>query len=129
MKRTGLQLLTVLFVFLFFLSPLCPASAEADREDTAMLDNLRKMRLKQQHEEIVIRETRFVHLDKEHHCTPVQQTRQRIRDVEAASGKTAYENININAGHDELNVTDNHGTINSDVNVQVINQGSGRECL
>lgn len=115
--------------FIFFLTAPCILSAGTKGEETMMLDNLRKMRMKQQQEEIVIRETRFVHVDKERHCTPVQQTRQRIRDAETASGKTSYENININAGHDEINVTGNNGTINSDVNVRIINQGRERECL
>jgi len=119
---------TKIFVFLFLLIWPYFAQTKEDTKSNIMLDNIRRMRLKQQQEEIVIRETKFVHVDKERHCTPVQQIRQRIRDIEASSGKKNFENININAGHEELNVADNHGTINSDININVINQGQEREC-
>lgn len=128
MKKSRKKSVVAVVAFLFFLAGLSVLPARAGGEEAAMLENLRKMRTKQQQEEIVIRETRFVHVDKEKHCTPVQQTRQRIRDAEIASGKTGYENININAGHEEINVADNHGTIDSNVNVQIINQGREREC-
>ena len=70
-----------------------------------------------------------MNVQKEKRCTPVQQARQRIRDIEAASGNANSENVNITAGHGEINVADNHGTIDSDINVQIINQGETRDCL
>jgi len=129
MKRKGEKTILAAIVLIFCLIGPRILSAGTAKEDTMMLENLRKMRMRQQQEEIVIRETRFVQVDRQQHCTPAQQTRQRIRDADAASGKTSYENININAGHDEINVTGNNGTINSDVNVNIINQGRERECL
>lgn len=92
-----------------------------------MLQNLHRMRIKQQDEEMVIRAQIFKNVEQESHCTPVQQLRQRIRDI--GTGKSTAEDITINAGHDELNVEDNHGTINSDVNVNIIKQGRDRDCL
>lgn len=114
--------LVFIAVFLFFLLGIASA-----QNDSIMLENLHRMRIKQQDEEMVIRAQIFKSAGPESNCTPVQQVRQRIRDI--GTGKTTDKSITINAGHEELNVEDNHGTINSDVNVNVIKQGSDRDCL
>lgn len=103
----------------------------ADDQDAIMLDNLRKMRMRQQGEEqIVVRVQQFTSPQNKSQCSAVQQARQRLKDIEEAGGDTDTENVNITAGHGELNVTDNHGTINSDISVQIIKQGGDEsECL
>ncbi len=100
----------------------------AQNNDEQMLHNIRNMRVKQQQQEVVIREQKFLHVEEESHCTPVQQTRQRLRDIEAFDEDNTQKSVTINAGHEELNVTDNHGTINSDINIQMIEQGETRPC-
>jgi len=104
------------------------ALAQDKSDESYMLENLRRMRIKQQDHENVIRAQIFKTVKQEQDCTPVQQTRQRLRDLRDDSNDTDDENIIINAGHEELNVTDNHGTINSDVNIQVIKQGREIPC-
>ncbi|MFH1653190.1 MAG: hypothetical protein ABIE74_03950 [Pseudomonadota bacterium] len=101
----------------------------SDEEDHVMLDSLRKMRSRQQNEEQRITVRKFVTQTTQKKCTPVQQARQRMREIERGNG-THNEEVTINAGHEELNVTDNHGTINSDINIQIIKQGGDEdECL
>lgn len=115
----------------FILVFACALHAQAmSGEDRAVLDSLRKMLVKQQGEEQDVRIRQIVSQQNiAAQCTPVQQLRQRLKDVELASGDTKTENVNITAGHGSLNVTDNHGTINSDINVQIIKQGDTKECL
>ncbi|PIR18260.1 MAG: hypothetical protein COV46_00815 [Deltaproteobacteria bacterium CG11_big_fil_rev_8_21_14_0_20_49_13] len=118
MKAFSIALLLSLFV---------PAAGLfAGEEEVMIVERLHNMRLKQQDEEHAIRINKFIQMNNTTQCTPVQQVRQRMNDIRsqknAGEGMNA-ENVTINAGHENLNVTDNHGTINSDVNVQVINEG------
>ncbi|PIU58350.1 MAG: hypothetical protein COS89_00860 [Deltaproteobacteria bacterium CG07_land_8_20_14_0_80_38_7] len=119
----------ILFLIIAVFISLQQISFAGEEEEAIVLDNLRRIRQRQQQEEIVIREQRFVTNNNEGQCTPVQQTRQRIRDIEESSGDAQGDNITINAGHGELDVTDNHGTINSDIDIQIINQGKEQKCL
>jgi hypothetical protein len=99
------------------------------QEDSIMLQNLHRMRIKQQDQESVIRAQIFKTVRQEGECTPVQQTRQRMRELKGNHNDDIDdENIVINAGHEQFNVTDNHGTINSDVNVQILKQGRDNPC-
>jgi predicted membrane protein len=100
----------------------------ASAED-ATLKNLRSMRMKQEQQEIVVREQKFVRVENETHCTPVQQTRQRLKDIGNGERPASVTNLSIHAGHEEMNIDNNQGTINSDVNVQVIKEGDHKECL
>ncbi|MFH1874955.1 MAG: hypothetical protein ABH859_07215 [Pseudomonadota bacterium] len=115
-------------IFIAVQITFAPLLTLAQAEDEQMLNNIRRLRLKQQEQEVVIREQKFVHVESEEHCTPVQQTRQRLRDIEDYDEDNGYDNVTINAGHEELNVTDNHGTINSDINIQIVEQGESRPC-
>jgi hypothetical protein len=96
-------------------------------EDSVMLQNLRRLRIKQQDQENLFRVVMFKTLQTSPQCAPVQQTRQRLREFGPKDG-TGEDDIVINAGNEELNVTDNHGTINSDVNVNIIKQGNENPC-
>lgn len=100
----------------------------AGEGDSLLLKNLHTMRLRQQDEEMVVRAQVFKTVQTEERCTPVQQVRQRLKDLKKGNNETE-DDIVINAGHEELNVTDNHGTIDSDINVQIIKQGGEKECL
>lgn len=105
---------------------MTPASLIAQSSDGVLLDSIRRMRIKQQDEEHSVQARGFVNIQQQQQsvCTPVQQARQRIRDIEAKENNSTNQNVTINAGHEQLNITDNHGEINSNVDIQVINQGS-----
>ena len=96
-------------------------------EDSVMLQNLRRLRIKQQDQENLYRVVMFKNVQMAPQCAPVQQTRQRLREFGPKDG-TGEDDIVINAGNEQLNVTDNHGTINSDVNVNIIKQGNENPC-
>ena len=128
-KSSALISFGLLIVFLLALRPGKTAAQPPDEQELLMLENLRRMRVKQQQEEKVVRVQGFMNVRKERRCTPVQQARQRIRDIETSLGEAYSKNVNITAGHGEINVADNHGDINSDINVQIINQGDERDCL
>lgn len=118
----------LLLALVLILNPGGVLAQSPDEQELHMLESLRRMRVKQQQEEKLVRIQGFMNVQKERRCTPVQQARQRIRDMEASLGEANSENVNITAGHGEINVTDNHGDINSDINVQIINQGDQRDC-
>ncbi len=119
----------LLLLVIFAISTVVKAD-ESD-ESNLLLNNLRKMRNKQQGEEQVIRTRQFInYTETKYQCTPAQQVRQRIRNIEGGSDEDeTQQNVTINAGHENLDITDNHGTINSDVNIQVVNNGENMECL
>ena len=133
MKRRGTITIMILFGLIFIsVAYACTAFAQElpEGSDSFMLENLRRMRIKQQDQEYVIRAQIFKTVKQEQECTPVQQMRQRLRELKGKHNDDIDdENIVINAGHEQLNVTDNHGTINSDVNVEVIKQGQQIPCL
>ena len=108
-----------------FISIIVLFAATAAAGDS--LESLRRMRIKQQGEENAIRMLIFKNVQQEGHCTAVQQTRERMREAGRGKGDSDEEII-INAGNEELNVTDNHGTINSDVNVQILKQNDRNPC-
>jgi len=127
MRIAGFIILFVLSLFIGAGTGLC---RQPDGEDQTTLENLRKMRMKQQGEENVVRIQQFVNQQAtKQQCTPVQQARQRMKDIEAAEGKATAENVNITAGHTTLDATGNNGTINSDINIQIIKNGDSNECL
>lgn len=115
----------ILILFAFTMFAIFPAFAQ--EENSIILQNLHRMRIKQQDEEVVIRAQIFKNVQQENHCTSVQQTRARLREV-GRDKYSADNDIIIHAGNEQLNVTDNHGTINSDVNVQIIKQGEENPC-
>ncbi len=106
---------------------VCAAAGDARGSDATMLENLRRMRVKQQDEEFVVRAQIWKNVQTQPTCTPVQQTRVRLREI-GGGNSNGDNDVVINAGTEELNVTDNHGTINSDVNVQIIKQGDDNPC-
>lgn len=122
-----MKLLMIILITLFSISEgMCQETAE---EEQMMLESLRKMRVKQQNEEGTLRIQHFINQQTEQKCTPVQMARQRVKDIEEARNDNQTENVNITAGHGELNVTDNSGTVNSNINIQIVKQGEEKECL
>lgn len=101
----------------------------SEPSDDEMLSNLRKMRSKQQDEELVVRVQTFRAPNQKKECTPVQQIRARMNKVNESDGASKNEDVTINAGHGTLNVTSNQGEINSSINVQIIKQGEEDDCL
>jgi hypothetical protein len=60
-------------------------------------------------------------------CTPAEQARQRIKQVGSKEEKQAGS-VNVEAGHGEVKVESNEGTIENNVTVQVVNNND-RQCL
>ncbi len=117
----------LVFIIIIVFSLAGYASAD---DESVILDNLHRMRIKQQDEEtIVLRAQVFRSSPEEPHCSPVQQVRQRIGDVGMGSGNQNNGNVTVNAGHGEVNANSNNGTINSDVNVNIVREGRDRGCL
>ena len=100
-----------------------------NEEEMFLLNGIRNMREKQQAEEHVVRIRQYQATAPKKECTLVQQIRQRMKDIEAGEDEETTQNVNITAGHGSMNVTDNHGEINSDINVQIIQNGETQECL
>lgn len=87
-----------------------------------MLHTITELRMKQEQEEnSVIRVIQQpVMLQTEQVCSPVEQARQRIREVGRSEEKFAGT-VTVEAGHGEVAIDNNSGTVNNDVNVQVVN--------
>lgn len=61
-------------------------------------------------------------------CSPSEQARQRIRDLGGSQTKVSGS-VSVEAGHGEIKVDDNHGSINNSVNVQINAPGNDRKCF
>lgn len=64
-------------------------------------------------------------------CSAIQQTRQRLRDIgdkESDHESLNYDTFNVEVGHDDMTIQSNDGTINNNVNVEVVNPNAQR-CL
>lgn len=120
---------SVLMLLSFFSTFAGPFASE---EDVMMVERIHNLRLKQQEEEGAIRIQKFVQTNKQRQCSVEQQVRQRLREIGTEGGGSdgmSAENITINAGHGELDIAGNHGTISSDVNIQIIEQaGEANPC-
>ena len=95
-------------------------AVEPGNGDPALLNAIHEMRMKQQAEEnnSVVRVIQQPM--RAQNCSPVEQARQRIRDMGAKEGK-AVGQVNVEAGHGEVKIDGNSGTVNNAVNVQVVN--------
>ena len=90
--------------------------------DPALLDAIHQLRVKQAEEEgSVIRVIQQpVMLQTQQVCSPAEQVRQRMRDLGAVKERTVGD-VTVEAGHGEVTVDGNSGTIDNSVNVQVVN--------
>ncbi|QQR79609.1 MAG: hypothetical protein IPJ69_09650 [Deltaproteobacteria bacterium] len=103
-------------------------AVEPDLHDPQMLQAITNMRQRQEGEEgstvRVIQQPIVTRV--EQGCTLSEQARQRIRDL--GSEKHTIGNVNVEAGHGEVTIDGNSGTINNSVNVQVVNNND-RKCF
>ena len=105
---------TPLFLLLF--TGVIALRAEASPAGTA--ETIRRMRLRQEDEEKVVRViSQPVTLVRQEPCTPGEKARQRVRELGGPDGFTGT--VNVEAGHGEVSIEGNSGTINNSVNIQV----------
>lgn len=104
-------------------------AAEPNPHDPALADAVSQMRQRQEQEEgSVIRVIQQpVMLQTSQVCSPVEQARQRIKDVGGKEGK-AIGTVSVEAGHGEVAIDGNSGTVDNSVSVQVVNPNE-RSCL
>ncbi len=114
-KRTALLLVVRLLLSTSALA------VDPPHQDEEILNTLHQMRLRQEEEENVVRVIQQpVVTQVRQVCSPVEQARQRLRDL-AASKTRNIGDVTIEAGHGEVTVDGNSGTIDNSVNVQVVN--------
>ena len=125
MRASGFILLHWLLLWGVVLLPQAVAAAENEASAPALND----IRLKQEEEENLLRVVaQPVSLSGASDCSPVQRARQRLRDLGKEEGGT-YGNVTIQAGHGDVTVSGNSGTtVDSSINVQVVNPNEER-CL
>lgn len=115
--------------FLLMMLCCCSAAFAVSQPQSHIIDRLRILRLKQQDEERAIRVQGHLSIQQTTACAPVEEARERLRELQETTGDGKQVGVTVNAGHDAINITDNHGTINSDVNIQIIKPGKERGCL
>lgn len=105
---------------------------EPNPQTPEIKESLTQMRQKQQAEEggTVVRVVQQpVAVQTDFACSPSEVARQRIRDLGGSQTKVSGS-VNVEAGHREVKVQDNHGSINNSVNVQInAPGGNDRKCL
>ena len=120
------------FLILLFLSGVSLSSIglAQEKQDPGLQQALSQMRLKQQDEEnsTVVRVIQQPMVVQTADCSPSELVRQRLRDLGGSQTRVAGS-INVEAGHGEVRVDDNHGSINNSVNVQVNAPGGDRKCF
>ncbi|MBI1908555.1 MAG: hypothetical protein HYS22_00060 [Deltaproteobacteria bacterium] len=104
-------------------------AAQQTEQGPSLAAVINDMRMKQQAEErnSVVRVIQPMMTPQRDVCSPIQQARQRLRDL-ATKDKKSVGNLNVEAGHGEVKVDGNSGTVNNSVNVQVVNPNE-KNCL
>lgn len=104
-------------------------AVEPNPHEDELLEAIHQTRMRQEEEENAVRVIQQpVTVVNDVACSPVEQARQRIRDLGAKDG-TKIGNVTVEAGHGEVTVNDNHGEINNSVNVQVNTPNENRKCF
>ncbi|MBI2980701.1 MAG: hypothetical protein HYY44_00030 [Deltaproteobacteria bacterium] len=113
---------TAILVLMRLLLSAAALAVEPNPHDPELLNAVSNMRQKQENEEgSVVRVIQQpVVLQTQQVCNPVEQARQRIRELGDGQNKVSGS-VTVEAGHGEVNVESNEGTINSAINVQVVN--------
>ncbi len=107
-------------------------AVEPNPQTPELREGLTQMRQRQQAEEggtvvRMIQQPLVVQTDQA--CSPAERARQRIRDLGGSQTKVSGS-VNVEAGHGEVKVDDNHGSINNSVNVQINAPGGNeRKCF
>jgi hypothetical protein len=119
---------SVILLLIVMVSSIAAEAANPPGKGPSLLEAVNHMRLRQEGEENnSIRVIQPASMQLEEACSPVQQSRQRIRDLVKAEGPSGGS-VSVEAGHGEINVDNNSGTVNSSVNVQIVNPNE-RNCL
>lgn len=92
------------------------------------LERLIQVRMKQEQEENVVRVIQPVALQMSDVCSPVQQARQRLENAGKKGEGEQIGDVKIEAGHKEVKIEGNSGTVNNSVNVEIVNPNDKR-CL
>lgn len=117
----------IILIILLFSATLM--AADPPGKGPSRLEQLTQMRLKQEDEESVVRIiTQPVQIQQANFCLPVEQARQRIRDL-GKSERTFSGDVTVDAGHEEVSIDGNSGDIDNSVNVQIVNPGDDRQCF
>lgn len=104
-------------------------AAEPNPHEAELLEAIHQTRMRQEEEENAVRVIQQpVTVVNDVACSPVEQARQRIRDLGAKDG-TKIGDVTVEAGHGEVTVNDNHGDINNSVNVQINTPNENRKCF
>lgn len=119
---------TLALLIIQLLLSVSTMASEAKSSDPMILERITNMRTRQEAEENnvyrVIQQPITVRQDV---CTPVEQARQRIRDLNGPDGEK-IGTINVEAGHGEVTIDHNSGEINNSVNVQAV-APNDRKCF
>lgn len=120
-RRNSGKKMVVLLIARLLLSATALAM-EPNPHEEELLNAIHEMRVKQEGEEGSVQRViqQPVMLQTQMVCSPVEQARQRMRDLAAVKEKTVGD-VTVNAGHGEVTIDGNSGTIENNVNVQVMN--------
>lgn len=125
------KLMAVSLVIRLLLSATALA-AEPNPQTPELKEALTQMRQRQQAEEggtVVRMIQQPVTVQTDQACSLSERVRQRIRDLGGSETKVSGS-VNVEAGHGEVKVDDNHGSINNSVNVQINTPGGNdRKCF
>lgn len=116
-------------LLIIFLGIAMATQLAAEEEEPDLTQTINEMRLRAEDEEGAVRViTQPLTVQEVSHCTPVEQVRQRIRDLRGTKDPLIGD-VTVEAGHGDITIEDNSGTIDSSVNVQLINPGNERKCF
>lgn len=118
-----------LFVIGLFSLVSFPAFAvEPPGQEPIILDAIHNMRMKQEQEENVYRVIQTpMPMNQSSTCNPVDRARDRLNGLSATDGAVSGS-VNIQAGHENVTVESNEGTVNNSVNVQIVSPNE-ENCL
>jgi len=109
-----------------------PAAEPTPEPEPDLAGVINQMRLKQQSEEQSV--YRVIQTPVTHKqvlsCSEIQMARQRLRDIGNKNGENhrQYENVEVNMGNDNMTIEGNRGTVNNNINMQMVEGNEGR-CL
>ncbi|MDO8462384.1 MAG: hypothetical protein Q7S98_05965 [Deltaproteobacteria bacterium] len=96
-------------------------AVEPPGQEPIVLDAIHNMRMRQESEENVFRVIQTpMPMSQGPTCTPVDRVRDRIKDLPGNTNQFSGT-VNVQAGHENVTVESNEGSINNSVNVQIVN--------
>ncbi len=125
-RKKILKKVSALILIRLLLSATAMA-VDPPHHDDQTLQTLHEMRMRQEGEEnSVVRMIQQPVAIQTNICSPVEQARQRIRELK--SQQKIAGDVVVEAGHGEVAVDGNNGTVNNSVNVQVVDTND-RKCF